>query len=74
MKIFAKVKPNSKEDKIERQNEENFILWVKAPAKEDKANDRAKDLLSRHFDVPKSMITILRGEKSRNKVFNIERE
>jgi uncharacterized protein YggU (UPF0235/DUF167 family) len=50
MKIFVKVKPNSKIEKIEKIKEAEFTLWVNAPAKEGKANQEVIELLSRYFD------------------------
>ncbi len=73
MQIFAKVKPNSKEEKLEKLDGDNFLLWVKAPAKENKANIAVIELLSKYFDTPKSAVKIMSGHKSKNKVFNIER-
>jgi uncharacterized protein YggU (UPF0235/DUF167 family) len=72
MKILAKVKPNSKEEKLQRLSVNNFILHVKSPAKENRANMAAVELLSKYFDTPKSMITILRGKNCKDKIFNIE--
>lgn len=72
MKISIKVKPGSKTEKIEKRDNHNLILWVKAVAKENKANEAAIELLSQYFDTPKSLITILKGKICKNKVFNIK--
>lgn len=72
MKISVKVKPNSKEEKVEKIGAGNFRLCVKAAAKENKANEAVLALLSKYFDTPKSMITIIKGKSAKNKVFNIE--
>lgn len=71
MKIFVKVKPNSKIEKIEKINEAEFTLWVNAPAKEGKANQEVIELLSRYFDIAKSRIVIIKGEKCKNKMLEI---
>lgn len=71
MKIFARVKPNSKEEKLEKVSDNEFILWVKAPAKEGRANEAAVELLSNYFDMAKSRITIIKGHKSKNKIIEI---
>lgn len=71
MKISVKVKPNSKVEKAEKVSENKFILWVKAPAKEGKANEAAIKLLSEYFGIPKSNISILKGRSSRNKIIDI---
>lgn len=71
MKINIKVKPNSSREKIERLTSEEFILWVRAPAKEGKANEAAVKMLSAYFDIPKSRIRIVRGNAARDKLVEI---
>jgi uncharacterized protein (TIGR00251 family) len=48
-----------------------FILSVKEPAKEGKANQAVIRLLSEYFGVPKSNISIIKGESSKNKIIQI---
>lgn len=71
MKISVKVKPNSKSERIEKISETEFILSVNVPAKEDKANKRALELLSEHFDVGKNRIIIIKGHKNKNKIIEV---
>lgn len=60
-----------------RQNQvvgwEGDILKVKvtAPPEKGEANEAVIDLLSTFFKIPKSKIVLLRGHKSRNKIFII---
>ena len=72
MRISVKVKPNSKEEKIEKLGNDQFIIKVKAPAQEGKANKAMIKLLSKYFDIPKSMIIISQGEHYGNKIVDIE--
>lgn len=69
MKIEAIIKPNSRLEKIERVGSGKYKLFVRQPAKEGKANKEAIKLLSVHFDIPKSNISLIKGEKSRIKIF-----
>jgi len=71
MKIMVKVKPNSKQEKVEKLSETEYVVHVKAPAKEGKANYAVIQLLSEHFRTPKSNISIIKGHKSRNKIIDI---
>lgn len=71
MKIFARVKPNSKENRIEKQDGNNFALWVKPPAKENLANEAVVKLLSEYFDLAKSRIKIIKGLNSKSKIIEI---
>ena len=73
MKIQVKVKPNSKTDEVSREGD-SFIVKVKQPPKEGKANQAVIKLLAEHFGVPRSQISILSGSKSRNKVIEVAEE
>jgi hypothetical protein len=68
MNISVKVKPNSKEEKIERISDSEFLIWVKSAPKEGRANQEAVKLLSEYFGVPRTGISILHGHKSSNKI------
>ena len=70
MKIQAKVKPNSKTEEVSREGD-SFIVKVKEPPKEGRANRAVIKLLAEHFGVPQSQVKILSGFKSKNKVVEI---
>jgi len=70
MRIQVKVKPNSKTEELGREGN-SFIVKVKEPAREGKANEAIIRLLAEHFSVPKSQVRILSGFKSRNKVIEV---
>jgi uncharacterized protein (TIGR00251 family) len=70
MKIQVKVKPNSKAEEVS-QEEESFIVKVKEPPKEGKANRAVIKLLAEHFGVPQSRVRILSGFRSKNKVVEV---
>lgn len=48
-----------------------ILLWVKAPAREGRANKAVVELLSRYLGVPKSRITVLKGHTARNKIIDV---
>jgi uncharacterized protein (TIGR00251 family) len=70
MKIQVKVTPNSRTAEVSQEGE-SFIVKVKEPPKEGKANEAVIKLLAEHFGVPKSQVRILSGFRSRNKVIDI---
>ncbi len=70
-RICLKVKPGSSKERLERITNNEFLARVNAPAQEGKANAAAIKLLSEYFDIPKSRIIIVRGERSRDKVIEI---
>jgi len=73
MKIQVKVKPSSKTEEISQEGD-NFIVKVKEPPKEGKANQAVIKLLAEHFGVPQSQVRILSGFRSRNKVIEVAEE
>jgi uncharacterized protein (TIGR00251 family) len=73
MKIQVKVKPNSKTEEVSRKGD-SFIVKVKEPPKEGKANQAVTKLLAEHFGISQSQIRILSGFRSRNKVIEIVEE
>jgi len=73
MKIQVKVKPNSRSEEISREGG-SFIVKVKEPPKEGKANQAVIKLLAEYFSVPQSQVRILSGFRSRNRVIEITKK
>lgn len=48
-----------------------LAVRVTAPAEGGKANDAVRSLLARALGLPKSRLQLVRGEKTRNKVFRV---
>jgi uncharacterized protein (TIGR00251 family) len=73
MKIQVKVKPSSKTEELSQEGD-SFIIKVKEPPKEGKANQAVIKLLAEHFSVPRSQVRILSGFRSRSKVIEVAEE
>ncbi len=71
MRLSIKVKPNSKTVSVEKLSGGSYVVRVKAPAKEGKANDAVVEALGEYFDKPKSRIAIVHGQAGKNKVVEI---
>lgn len=71
MKIIIKAKPGAKEDRIEKVDESNYIVYVQAPPIDGKANAAIVKLLAAHFDVSQSLVSIISGHMARVKVVEI---
>ena len=71
MKITINVKPNAKREGVEPGADGALTVRVGVPPIEGKANERVVELLAKHFGVPKSRVTILRGTSGRKKVVEI---
>ncbi len=71
MKIIIKAKPGAKEDSIEKIDEANYTVSVKAPPIDGKANAAIVKLLADYFDVAPSLVEIISGHMARVKVIEI---
>lgn len=71
MKIIVKAKPGAKEDKIEKVDEFNYTVYVKASPIDGKANAAIIKLLASHFDISQSLVEIISGHMARTKVIEI---
>lgn len=71
MKISVQVKTNSKVESISQTSDGTYLARVRVPPVEGQANERIRELLAKHFNLPKSQIEIISGFKSKRKVFLI---
>jgi len=71
MKISVIVHPNSKNPRIEKDLIETLHVYVNQPPLEGKANKAVIESLVNFLKIKKSEIVLIRGEKSKNKVFKI---
>ena len=71
MKISVRVKPQAREEKIEKKGENNYLVWVKAKAIEGKANQAVIKILSEYFDITKDRVILIKGKKARDKIFTV---
>jgi uncharacterized protein (TIGR00251 family) len=69
--IKVRVIPNAKRDEFAGQRDGEMVLRLNAPAVEGKANKAAVEFVSKFFDVPRSAVLLIRGERSRHKIFQI---
>lgn len=70
MKIFVKVKPWAKVERVE-PTLQGYIVYTKEPAQDGRANQRAIELLAKHLKVPKTSVTIKSGSSARYKIIEI---
>lgn len=71
MLLRVRVTPNSREASVVRVSKDYFEVRVDEKAVGGRANKRLLEILSEHFKVPRSRITILKGTKTRNKTIQI---
>lgn len=70
-RISVTVKPDSRVASVTQLSEIEFRVAVREPARDGKANAALVELLARHFRIPKSAITIVRGHASRKKIVEL---
>lgn len=71
MKIFVRVKPAAKENKVEKIDDTNFKVQVKEPPVEGRANMAVIRALAEYFGVTQSDVKIVSGFTSRLKTIEI---
>jgi uncharacterized protein (TIGR00251 family) len=69
--LSVRVIPNAKKDAFAGYREGELVLRLNAPAIEGKANKAAVEFVSRFLGVPRSSVLLVRGERSRHKIFEI---
>jgi uncharacterized protein (TIGR00251 family) len=70
VKIRVKVMPNSRIEEVAKEVD-YFVVRVKEPPKEGKANKAVIRALARHFKVPQDSVRISSGFKGRDKVIEV---
>lgn len=71
MKIFVKVKPNSNKNNVEYIDAMHYVVSVTVPPVQGRANAVVLDLLAEYLKMPKSLFTIKRGAKTKQKTIEI---
>ncbi len=74
MKLSVIVHPNSKNPRIEEDLLGMMHVYVNAPPLEGKANRAVVEALAEHYKTKKGMVVLIKGEKSKAKVFDIDLE
>jgi len=69
MIISVRVKPNSSKQEVERVSEKEFLVYLKKPARDGKANDELLKLLKKYFGKP---VKIKSGLTFRKKMLEID--
>ena len=71
MRINVKAKPSSREEKVEKIDENNFVVCVKEEPIKGRANLAIRNALAVYFKTGTSSVKIILGHTSRNKIIDI---
>ena len=74
MRLHIKVKPNSKKDEVIVESDGSIRVRIKAQPIEGKANKYLIAYMAEYFGLPKSSISLLKGETNQFKTLEIEAE
>ncbi|HIK16210.1 MAG TPA: DUF167 domain-containing protein [Leptolyngbyaceae cyanobacterium M33_DOE_097] len=66
--LRIKVKPNARKQEIREEADGSWVVQLKSPPIDGKANEELIQLLSKTFKLPKSCISIKSGAGGRNKL------
>ncbi len=72
MIIKIRVMPRAKFNRIQELDGDALKIYTTAPAVDDKANIAVVEMLADYFKVKKSVVCIISGRQSRNKVIGID--
>ena len=71
MLLYLKIKPDQRLDRVEG-SEKQWLVKIKAPAVDGKANEHLINYLCDILDLPKSKIILKKGHTSRHKCLEID--
>jgi len=72
MQLAVSIKPNStKGPLVELLTDGSLLVYVREIAVDGEANKALIKILAKHLDVPKSCVSIVRGQTSRNKIIEV---
>ena len=71
MRVRVTVRPGSRRRAVQEDGD-TLVVWVRSSPTRGRANEEARELLADHFGVSKERVRLVRGWKSREKVFEVE--
>jgi len=72
MQLFIKVTPKAKLNKIIQLDNHTYQIYTTASPDKGKANQSVIKLLSKKLKISKSKLIIIKGEKSKHKIIEIQ--
>ena len=72
MRISVKVKANTSQERIEKIDDTNFLVWIREKPVEGRANEAVIKALAEYFSVAKSDIALIKGQTAKIKIFEVK--
>ena len=67
--LKVKVHADEKQNKLVQKSPDTFEIWVKAPAKEGRANEAVRAVLAQHLKLSENKLSLIKGATSPAKIF-----
>ena len=71
MKLSVKAHPKAKKVRVIQTDAAHLEVWVREAADKGRANEAIVEAGSEYFQIAKSRVRVLRGEKSKNKIIEV---
>lgn len=71
MRIYVKVIPRSSKKEVVEISEGEYKIKLTAPPVDGEANKMLVEILAEHFEVSKSLVSIIGGKSTRKKIVEI---
>lgn len=69
--VRLRVQPRAKQEKVVDMGKDEFKVYTTRPAEDGKANTQVVKLLAGYLGLKRNQITIVKGNKSRDKIVEI---
>lgn len=70
--VRVEARPGARKESVLQTDDKTFTISVKEPATHNLANNRIRQLLSEHLDVPFKKIKMISGHRSPRKIFTLD--
>lgn len=71
MYIRVRVKADAKREDLVVKSEDSFLVSVKEPAEQNRANERVLELIAAHYGINPKQIRIISGHHAPGKILSI---
>lgn len=71
MRLFVKAKPGAKKEFVRKIDETHFVIAVKEPPHEGRANEAIRRKIAEYLRTPLSNVAVVSGQGSRDKIFEM---
>ena len=71
MKIFVKVKPGAKNENVEQIDDKHYLVNIKEPPVDDRANAALLKVIGRYFGIAPTSVRIIFGYSGRQKIVDV---